>query len=84
MVLMNGATRARNAASLVNRDTQGGSKKAGLFPQVGVDTWSSIAYGTHTPGHCVTLACMRTTRTGNVCASRGIGGNVTASYWLKC
>lgn len=84
MVLMNGTTRARYASSIVNRNTEGGNKKAGLFPQVGVDTWSSIAYGTHTPGRCVTLACMRTTRPGKVCASRGIGGNVTASYWLNC
>jgi hypothetical protein len=30
------------------------------------------------------LACMRTTRPGKVCASRGIGGNVTTSYWLNC
>ena len=84
MVLMYGMTRARYASSIVNRNTEGGNKKAGLFPQVGVDTWSSIAYGTHTPGRCVTLACMRTTRPGKVCASRGIGGNVTASYWLNC
>lgn len=84
MTLMNGSTRARNAASLVNQNSGGGSKKAGLFPQVGVDTWTSIAYGTHTPGRCVTLTCMRTTRPGNVCASRGIGSNVNTSYWLNC
>ncbi len=84
MTLMNGSTRARNAASLVNQNSGGGSKKAGLFPQIGVDTWTSIAYGTHTPGRCVTLTCMRTTRPGNVCASRGIGSNVNTSYWLNC
>ncbi len=84
MTLMNGSSRARNAASLINRDTQGGNKKAGLFPQVGVDTWSSIAYGTHTPSRCVTLTCMRTTRPGKVCASRGIGSKVNTSYWLNC
>ena len=84
MVLLNGSTRARNAASLTNQNSGGGSKKAGLFPTIGVDTWTSIAYGTHTPGRCVTLACMRTTKPGKVCASRGIGGNVTNSYWLKC
>lgn len=84
MVLLNGSTRARNAASLTNLNSGGGSKKAGLFPTIGVDTWTSIAYGTHTPGRCVTLECMRTTRPGKVCASRGIGGNVTNSYWLNC
>ncbi len=84
MVLMNGTNRARRASSLVNQNSGGGNKKAGLFPQVGVDTWSSIAYGTHTPGHCVTLACMRTTRPGKVCASRGIGSKVNTSYWLNC
>lgn len=84
MVLMNSSTRARNAASLTNQNSGGGSKKAGLFPTIGVDTWSSIAYGTHTPGRCVTLTCMRTTKAGKVCASRGIGGNVTTSYFLQC
>ena len=84
MTLMNSSKRARNAGSLVNQNSGGGSKKAGLFPTVGVDTWTSIAYGTHTQGHCVTLACMQTTRAGKVCASRGIGGSVISSYWLKC
>jgi hypothetical protein len=35
MVLMNSAKAARNAASIVNRPTCGGSKKAGTAPRVG-------------------------------------------------
>ncbi len=84
MVLMNGTNRARLASSLVNANSGGGNKKAGLFPQIGVDSWTSIAYGTHTPGKCVTLTCMRTTRPGKVCASRGIGSSINTSYWLNC
>ena len=37
MVLMNGSTRARNVASLINQtNTMGGVKKAGLAPTVGL------------------------------------------------
>ena len=35
MVLMNASRQARNAASLINRPTCGGVKKAGLAPTVG-------------------------------------------------
>ena len=35
MVLMNAGKAARNQASIVNRPTCGGSKKAGLAPSVG-------------------------------------------------
>jgi hypothetical protein len=35
MVLMNASRNARNAASIVNRPTCGGNKKAGTAPRVG-------------------------------------------------
>jgi hypothetical protein len=35
MVLMNAGKNARNAASIVNRPTCGGNKKAGTAPRVG-------------------------------------------------
>ena len=35
MVLMNAGRNARNAASIINRPTCGGSKKAGTAPRVG-------------------------------------------------
>ena len=35
MVLMNAGRNARNAASIVNRPTCGGNKKAGTAPRVG-------------------------------------------------
>ena len=45
MVLMNGSTRARNAASLINQtNTMGGVKKAGLAPTVGLIASVSNVY----------------------------------------
>ena len=42
---MNGSTRARNAASLINRtNTMGGVKKAGLAPTVGLIASVSAVY----------------------------------------
>ena len=35
MVLMNSSKNARNAASIVNRPTCGGPKKAGIAPRIG-------------------------------------------------
>ena len=42
MVLMNAAKAARNAASLVNRPTCGGPKKAGTAPRVGFYLTSNV------------------------------------------
>jgi hypothetical protein len=42
MVLMNSAKAARNAASLVNRPTCGGPKKAGTAPRVGFYLSSNV------------------------------------------
>ncbi len=83
MVLYNAAKRARTTGQLVNRDTQGGSKKMGLFPTVGNDSWTSIAYGKK-PGKCFTLGCSQTPRYPNVCAvGRPVGMSILVSKF-KC
>ena len=77
MVLSNGTSRAKRASS--SAATQGGgSKKAGLYSSVGKDSWTNVAYGS-TPGHCtMTLACMKTTRNPNTCASRPVGSLIVS------
>ena len=83
MTLMNGSSRARNAASLVNRNSGGGSKKAGLWSTTGVDSWTNVVHGSK-PGKCMTLACMNTNRGRVACAGRPVGsGNSGSTYW-KC
>ena len=42
MVLMNASRNARNAASIVNRPTCGGNKKAGTAPRVGWYLYSNV------------------------------------------
>ena len=82
MPLYNAASRARNAGSLININSGGGSKKMGLFPTVGNDSWTSIYYG-KTPGKCFTLGCSRTSRYPAGCAkSRPIGSTVLVGW--KC
>lgn len=93
MVLYNAAKRARTAGQLANRDhTGGGSKKMGLFPSIGNDSWTSIAYG-KTPGkclggecssRCLTLTCSQTPRYPNVCqVGRPVGMSILVSRF-KC
>lgn len=83
MVLYNAASRARTVGQLVNKDTQGGSKKMGLFPSVGNDSWTSIAYG-KTPGKCFTLGCSQTPRYPGACqVGRPVGMSILVSRF-KC
>ena len=69
--------RARSTSSTTNSNQGGGNKKAGLFPSIGIDSWTNVAYGGK-PGKCMTLACIRTTRGGVPCNSRPIGSLVVA------
>ena len=83
MVLYNAASRARNTGSLVNKNSGGGSRKMGLFPSVGNDSWTSVAYG-KTPGKCFTLDCSRNRRYPEGCgAARPIGMSILVSRF-KC
>lgn len=83
MPLYNAASRARNAGSLVNKNTGGGDKKMGLFPTVGNDSWTSVAYG-KVPGKCFTLSCSRNSRYPAACAvNRPVGMSVLV-HGFKC
>ena len=82
MTLYNAASRARNATSLVNRNSGGGDKKSGLFPQVGRTSWTSIYYGSKFDC-CYSLARSMQARYPAVCsASRGIGSTTLVGW--KC
>ena len=80
MTLYNAASRARNATSLVNQNSGGGNKKMGLYPQVGRDSWTSIALGNR-PGCCFSLGRSQRSRYPAVCAvSRPIGSTVLVGW----
>ena len=82
MTLYNASSRARNAGSLINRSSGGGNKKMGLFPSVGNDSWTSLAYG-KVPGKCFTLLCSRNSRYPATCrVNRPIGSTVMVGW--KC
>lgn len=81
MVLYNAASRARNTGQLVNKKTDGGSKKMGLFPTVGNDSWTSVFYS-KTPGKCFTLGCSRAGTQTN-CIARPVGMSILVSRF-KC
>ena len=36
--------RASRMSSLINSEQGGGNKKAGLFPSIGKDSWTNVAY----------------------------------------
>ena len=76
--------RARNMSSLINSNQGGGDKKAGLFPTVGKDSWTNVAYGI-TPGHCsMTLACVQTARGPLACVSRPVGSSRVFNSRFNC
>jgi len=76
--------RARSISSLTNASTAGGNKKAGLFPSVGKDSWTNVAYGI-TPGHCsLTLACVQTLKGPLACVSRPVGISSVFNPRFKC
>ena len=82
MTLYNASSRARNAGSLINRSSGGGNKKMGLFPSVGNDSWTSLAYG-KVPGKCFTLGCSQRSRYPAICrVNRPIGSTVMVGW--KC
>ena len=71
MVYMNGSGMAARAASITNRPTCGGVKKAGLSPRVGYTLSSNISKWRMnntqwTNGHAPKCVVDHTTRTGRV------------------
>lgn len=91
MSLPSSAMRSSNRASmgsnaLTDFNQGGGSKKAGLYPSVGTDSWTSIFYGVNNLGTssaaCRSLKCMQFTVNKNVRQSRPISSwSAPNSYW---
>ena len=76
--------RAKKISSLINSNSGGGNKKAGLWSTTGIDSWTSVAHGSKPGAKCLSLACMNTNRGRVACAGRPIGsGNSGSTYW-KC
>ena len=76
MVLMNAGRNARNAASIVNRPTCGGNKKAGIAPRVGWYLSSNtmlIGAPQSLPRFCIPNRTVQTQQTGYRAT---IGGNM--------
>lgn len=76
MVLMNAGRNARNAASIINRPTCGGDKKAGLAPRVGWYLSSNtmlIGAPQTIPRFCIPNRTVQTQQTGYRAT---IGGNM--------
>ncbi len=82
-MVLSGSKRTSSIASLVNSNQGGGNKKMGLYPRVGLDSWTNIAYG-QKPGKCFTLGCIKY-KNGDkfACNSRSIGTPMTTTYF-KC
>jgi hypothetical protein len=76
MVLMNAGKNARNQASIVNRPTCGGNKKAGLAPSVGwwlTSNPSLMGAPQSVPRFCIPNRTVQTQKTGYRAT---IGGNM--------
>jgi len=76
--------RAKRISSLINSNSGGGNKKAGLWSSVGNDSWTSVARGTKPSGKCISLACMNTNRGRVACAARPVGSSANGSTYWKC
>jgi hypothetical protein len=76
MVLLNAGRMARNAASITNRPTCGGPKKAGLAPRVGwyLSSNTMLTGAPQTvPRFCIPSRTVQTQKTGYRAT---IGGNM--------
>ena len=76
MVYMSGSKASRNAASIVNRPTCGGNKKAGIAPRVGWYLSSNtmlIGAPQTIPRFCIPNRTVQTQQTGYRAT---IGGNM--------
>ncbi len=74
-----------NAITVINQG--GGSKKAGLLPSIGNDSWMSIYYGNHNLGKtnapCRSLTCMQFTVNPGVKQSRNISSVYVPNTYFK-
>jgi hypothetical protein len=88
MVLLNSASRSRNAGSLINRTQGGGNKKAGFPYQIGRESYTSVIMNSTDPvnGSCCTLkSYMTMPLTSTRFFPRPVGGsvNVARGYYGK-
>ena len=82
-MVLSGSKRTSSISSLVNSSQGGGNKKMGLRPQIGVDSWTNVAYGSK-PGKCLTLGCIQYQNGDKfACASRPVGTPMPMTYF-KC
>ena len=76
-MVLSGTKKTTYMSSLVNMNQGGGSKKAGLWPQVGRESYTSVVMGITTGvrnNHCIcSLKCMKLTANPNVRPSRNVG-----------
>jgi hypothetical protein len=83
-MVLSGTKKTTYMSSLVNRNQGGGSKKAGLWPQVGRESYTSVVMGITTGvknNHCVcSLKCLQFTANPNVRQSRNVGSTQNANY----
>ena len=76
-MVLSGTKKTTYMSSLVNKNQGGGSKKAGLWPQVGRESYTSVIMGVTTGvqlNHCAcSLKCLQFTSNPKVKPSRNIG-----------
>jgi len=84
MVLMNSTKRARHTSSIVNQNQGGGNKKAGLYPQVGREAYTSVVMGITTGvqlNHCCQLKSFQTTSAINANVKQSRNTGTVRSWW---
>ena len=83
-MVLSGTKKTTYRSSLVNQNQGGGSKKAGLWPQVGRESYTNVVMGMQTGiqlGHCIcSLKCMKLTANPNVKPSRNVGSTQNSNY----
>uniref|UniRef100_A0A6C0D3J3 Uncharacterized protein n=1 Tax=viral metagenome TaxID=1070528 RepID=A0A6C0D3J3_9ZZZZ len=83
-MVLSGTKKTTYRSSLVNQNQGGGSKKAGLWPQVGRESYTNVVMGIQTGvqnKHCVcSLKCLQYTANPKVRQSRNIGSSYNSNY----
>ena len=81
----NHASMGSNSITVINQG--GGSKKAGLYPSIGNDSWTSIYYGNNGLGSslnsCRSLSCMQFTVNPDVKQSRPVSSVYVPNTYFK-
>lgn len=80
-MVLSGSKKVSNMSSLVNRNSMGGSKKAGLVPRTNIDSWTSNHYYTH--GIPQELSFVMNYSVNNSHISPPIGVTSRFPYWNR-